>query len=158
MFCPNCKHEIDKNYMFCPFCGQIMELSESNDNSLKVCPNCNKTFNADLEVCPNCLYNFSDDSFESGSQLFVKISMKLVAFIFLFLLGTITIYCFNESDEFADNFIILFVLILFFIISIILCGKIKNLVLKVARWLLDFATALDVLSGILILLAGFQYQ
>ncbi len=154
MLCPKCKHEIADNSMFCPFCGQITELSELKEDYLKICPNCNKTLNADLEVCPNCLYNFSDASFESGSQLFIKTSMKLVVFIFLFLLVAITIYCFNESNEFAEDFIILVVLILFFTISILFCGKIKNLVLKVSRWLLDFGTTLDVLSGIIILLAG----
>lgn len=60
----------------------------------------------------------------------------------------------NYLSENDGTFLYFVVSIVLIVIAVIFCRGIKNPVLEVARWLLDFATTLDVLSGVLILLAG----
>ena len=43
--CYNCKREIPKDAMFCPYCGTPKR---------RVCPNCNKEVGNDIAFCPYC--------------------------------------------------------------------------------------------------------
>lgn len=106
------------------------------------CPSCNEKIEDDSKCCPKC-----------GADI-GKLS-KRVWYVFVCLLGIFIVgnFCFLSNDHGASlSFCI--ILVIFAIIISILSQKIKNFVLKVSRWLLDFGTTLDVLSGILILLAG----
>ena len=60
----------------------------------------------------------------------------------------------NESNIDGVSIVYGITLIAILIIAFIFNSKIKNLVLKVGRWLLDFNTTLDVLAGIIILVVG----
>lgn len=75
--------------------------------------------------------------------------------LFWFVVGCWLVFVLaNYLSENDGTFLYFVVSIVLIVIAVIFCRGIKNPVLEVARWLLDFATTLDVLSGVLILLAG----
>lgn len=108
-----------------------------------ICPKCNEKVALDEKICPKC-----------GTEM-EKIYKKRGFFICLFLF---IVFCLsalvNYLSENDGTFLYFVVSIVLIVIAVIFCRGIKNPVLEVGRWLLDFATTLDVLSGILILLAG----
>lgn len=109
-----------------------------------ICPKCNEKVASDAKICPKC--GAEIDKLLNKEMINSGIGCLLVLFICI-------VFCFC-SNGYGVNCFCFTILFLFIILAVLLSRKIKNLVLKVARWLLDFATTLDVLSGILILLAG----
>lgn len=109
-----------------------------------ICPKCNEKVASDVKICPKC-----------GADIDKLLKKEMFWFVFVCLLGMGGfVFLLNDVDVDGTNLFCCITLVIFAIIIMVLSQKIKNLVLKVARWLLDFATTLDVLSGILILLAG----
>lgn len=109
-----------------------------------ICPKCNEKVALDEKICPKCGADINE-------LLDVDVNICLICCIIFMFISVGIIVCLNEDVIISFICIIPF---LFIILAVLLSRKIKNLVLKVARWLLDFTTTLDVLSGILILLAG----
>lgn len=109
-----------------------------------LCPKCNEEVSSSDKICPKC-----------GADIDKLLKKEMFWFVFVCLLwmGGF-VFLLNDVDVDGTNLFCCITLVIFAIIIMVLSQKIKNLVLKVARWLLDFATTLDVLSGILILLAG----
>ena len=109
-----------------------------------ICPKCNEKVALDEKICP-----------KYGAEIDKLLKKEMFWFVFVCLLwmGGF-VFLLNDVDVDGTNLFCCITLVIFAIIIMVLSQKIKNLVLKVARWLLDFATTLDVLSGILILLAG----
>ncbi len=109
-----------------------------------LCPKCNEEVSSSDKICPKC-----------GADIDKLLKKEMFWFVFVCLLGMGGfVFLLNDVDVDGTNLFCCITLVIFAIIIMVLSQKIKNLVLKVARWLLDFATTLDVLSGILILLAG----
>ena len=113
-----------------------------------ICPKCNEKVALDEKICP-----------KYGAEIDKLLKKEMFWFVFVCLLwmGGF-VFLLNDVDVDGTNLFCCITLVIFAIIIMVLSQKIKNLVLKVARWLLDFVTTLDVLLGILILLVGFQYQ
>ena len=108
-----------------------------------ICPKCNEKVASDAKICPKC-----------GAEM-EKIYKKRGFFICLFLFIVLCLFALvNYLSENDGTFLYFVVSIVLIVIAVIFCRGIKKPVLEVGRWLLDFATTLDVLSGILILLAG----
>lgn len=109
-----------------------------------LCPKCNEEVSSSDKICPKC-----------GADIDKLLKKEMFWFVFVCLLwmGGF-VFLLNDVDVDGTNLFCCITLVIFAIIIMVLSQKIKNLVLKVARWLLDFATTLDVLLGILILLAG----
>lgn len=108
-----------------------------------ICPKCNEKVASDEKICPKC-----------GAEM-EKIYKKRGFFICLFLFIVICLSALvNYLSENNGTFLYFVVSIVLIVIAVIFCRGIKKPVLEVGRWLLDFATTLDVLSGVLILLAG----
>ena len=109
-----------------------------------LCPKCNEEVSSSDKICPKC-----------GADIDKLLKKEMFWFVFVCLLwmGGF-VFLLNDVDVDGTNLFCCITLVIFAIIIMVLSQKIKNLVLKVARWLLDFATALDVLSGVLFLLAG----
>lgn len=108
-----------------------------------ICPKCNEKVVLDEKICPKC-----------GAEM-EKIYKKRGFFICLFLFIVICLSALvNYLSENDGTFLYFVVSIVLIVIAVIFCRGIKKPVLEVGRWLLDFTTTLDVLSGILILLAG----
>lgn len=112
-----------------------------------LCPKCNEEVSSSDKICPKC-----------GADIDKLLKKEMFWFVFVCLLGIFIAggFCVlsNDVDVDGTNLFCCITLVIFAIIITALSQKIKNLVLKVSRWLLDFGTTLDVLSGILILLAG----
>lgn len=108
-----------------------------------ICPKCNEKVALDEKICPKC-----------GAEI-EEIYKKRGIFIclFWFVVGCVFVLA-NYLSENDGTFLYFVVSIVLIVIAVIFCRGIKKPVLEVGRWLLDFATTLDVLSGILILLAG----
>lgn len=108
-----------------------------------ICPKCNEKVASDAKICPKCGAEME--------KIYKKRGFFICLFLFIVLCLSALVNYLSENDGTFLYFVVSIVLI---VIAVIFCRGIKKPVLKVARWLLDFATTLDVLSGILILLAG----
>lgn len=97
----------------------------------------------DEKICPKCGAEME--------KIYKKRGFFICLFLFIVLCLSALVNYLSENDGTFLYFVVSIVLI---VIAVIFCRGIKKPVLEVARWLLDFATTLDVLSGVLILLAG----
>lgn len=97
----------------------------------------------DEKICPKCGAEME--------KIYKKRGFFICLFLFIVLCLSALVNYLSENDGTFLYFVVSIVLI---VIAVIFCRGIKNPVLEVGRWLLDFATTLDVLSGVLILLAG----
>lgn len=123
------------------------------------CPKCNCEIADNVQFCHCCGVDLihakliTQDDKAKGVDPF-EVFVYLILF---FILGSIIIFGISitlECNDNPQNTILSVVAIIILIISAIFCSKIKNLVLKVARWLLDFSTTVDVLTGLTILISG----
>lgn len=124
--CPKCNSEIADNAQFCPFCGADLIKVELQTQG-------NKN--------------------ENSSKISYYAIMTFTISIFVLPIIVIAWEALTGTDE-SQNLAMEIIEIIMIIIAIINCKKIKNLVLKVARWLLDFSTTLDALMGVIILITG----
>lgn len=108
-----------------------------------ICPKCNEKVASDVKICPKCGAEME--------KIYKKRGFFICLFLFIVLCLSALVNYLSENDGTFLYFVVSIVLI---VIAVIFCRGIKKPVLEVGRWLLDFATTLDVLSGILILLAG----
>lgn len=108
-----------------------------------ICPKCNEKVASDAKICPKCGAEME--------KIYKKRGFFICLFLFIVLCLSALVNYLSENDGTFLYFVVSIVLI---VIAVIFCRGIKKPVLEVARWLLDFTTSLDVLSGILILLAG----
>ena len=72
MKCPKCKEEIEDNSMYCPNCGDKLNL-----NNTMYCPNCGELTESDKKFCSNCGYNFVNISTRSPAFIFGMIGSVL---------------------------------------------------------------------------------
>lgn len=108
-----------------------------------ICPKCNEKVALDEKICPKCGAEME--------KIYKKRGFFICLFLFIVLCLSALVNYLSENDGTFLYFVVSIVLI---VIAVIFCRGIKKPVLEVGRWLLDFATTLDVLSGVLILLAG----
>lgn len=108
-----------------------------------ICPKCNEKVASDAKICPKCGAEME--------KIYKKRGFFICLFLFIVLCLSALVNYLSENDGTFLYFVVSIVLI---VIAVIFCRGIKKPVLEVGRWLLDFATTLDVLSGVLILLAG----
>ena len=97
----------------------------------------------DEKICPKCGAEME--------KIYKKRGFFICLFLFIVLCLSALVNYLSENDGTFLYFVVSIVLI---VIAVIFCRGIKKPVLEVGRWLLDFTTTLDVLLGILILLAG----
>lgn len=108
-----------------------------------ICPKCNEKVALDEKICSKCGAEME--------KIYKKRGFFICLFLFIVLCLSALVNYLSENDGTFLYFVVSIVLI---VIAVIFCRGIKKPVLEVGRWLLDFTTTLDVLSGILILLAG----
>lgn len=108
-----------------------------------ICPKCNEKVALDEKICPK--YGVEME------KIYKKRGFFICLFLFIVICLSALVNYLSENDGTFLYFVVSIVLI---VIAVIFCRGIKKPVLEVGRWLLDFATTLDVLSGVLILLAG----
>ena len=89
--CPNCEKNIEKDYQFCPYCGEpLSEIAKeivpeevinegetievktssggsnaSNVKKSKFCPNCGTELSADTAFCPQCGFRFNREEVQT---------------------------------------------------------------------------------------------
>lgn len=119
------------------------------------CPKCNCEIADNAQFCHCCGVDLIHAKLKTQDDNNHYTSM-MTAFVItiLVLAGLLFIPVFSGIDEESMNVVIGFIEIILVILAILFCKKIKDVVLKVARWLLDFSTTIDVLTGIIILIIG----
>ena len=95
MKCPKCKEEIENNSMYCPHCGDKLNLN----NSI-YCPNCGELTESDKKFCSNCGYNFVNISTRSPAFIFGMIGSVLGLIIGLIIIISYILH--NPSRLWAD--------------------------------------------------------
>lgn len=90
---------------------------------------------------------------KTANNINYYVTLSFCSLIFL-LPVIVTVYNGLGGSEETQNLALGIIEIIIVIVAIINCKRIKNIVLKVARWLLDFSTTLDALMGAIILITG----
>ena len=72
MKCPKCKEEIEDNSIYCPNCGDKLNL-----NNTMYCPNCGELTESDKKFCSNCGYNFVNISTRNPAFIFGMIGSSI---------------------------------------------------------------------------------
>lgn len=125
MYCSKCNALLEENAIFCPSCGT--QLVKNNNN-----------------ITSKYNYSTNDDN-----TLTIAILLIVVGIPLLWIIGTAILN--SENPEYN---LFVFIEFILFIVALIFCKKIKNIVLKIARWSLDFSTTFDTLLGVSILIIG----
>lgn len=95
MKCPKCKEEIADNSIYCPNCGDKLNL-----NNTMYCPNCGELTESDKKFCSNCGYNFVNISPRTPAFIFGMIGSGIGLLIALIL----TVTTFNSYGGFQIGY------------------------------------------------------
>lgn len=122
------------------------------------CPKCNEKLDVKLRFCPFCGYEFSaEENVEEDNKNLQEDNKKDAGkkdYTWLLVAGLAIISCPAYKMD-MEKFLYILGGVLILTLTILLCMKIKNIVLNVGRKLLDFTTALDVIIAIVIVVVGF---
>ncbi len=118
------------------------------------CQKCNTELEGNAVFCPNCGTNIQKENNTNteNNSISEYAAYTMLALIIGLPIIYVIVYAISSSDNPENT--LTFIEFILLIIAIIFCRKIKNVVLSVARWLLDFSTTFDALLGISILIIG----
>lgn len=119
------------------------------------CQKCNTELEENAIFCPNCGISTQEENNvkrEESSPMSEYAGYIIIALFCV--LPIIYLIVFGISTSENPQSVLTSIEFVLLIVAIIYCKKIKNVVLNVARWLLDFTTTFDALLGISILIVG----